>query len=105
MNSNKKYLFLVFLAIPCLLVQAKPKFKTTFGYSLEGYARVQVKNETTKDLACWVAIDGHKKKFRLPPLTTSQWITVRDKRYTYKHFSTWCDFIDYHPEYRNYKNG
>lgn len=102
---NKKILFLLIFLFSCPHVQAKAKFKPTFGYSLEGFPRVKIKNDTSKDLACWVAIDGHKKKFRLPPFATSQWITVRDKRYTYKSFSNWCDFIDYHPEYRQYRNG
>lgn len=86
-------------------VSAKPKYKSFFGYSLQGFARVQVKNETSTDLACWVAIDGHKIKFRLPALNTSQWYTATDKRFNYQNFSTWCDYIDLHPEYQKYNRG
>lgn len=95
----------VFGAIVSHQVQAKPKYKSLFGHSLQGFARIQVKNETSKDLACWVAIDGHKIKFRLPALNTSQWYTSNDKRYNYQHFSTWCDYIDLHPEYQKYNRG
>ncbi|WP_286234141.1 hypothetical protein [Thalassotalea sediminis] len=66
---------------------------------------MQVKNESNRELACWVAIDGFKKKFRLPQFTTSQWITVYDKRYNYQNFSTWCDYIERYPEYRQYNRG
>ena len=86
-------------------VFARPKTKTIHGYSLDGFARVKVKNLTTTDLACWVAIDGQKTKFRLPALNESQWDTTNDKRYTYANISTWCDYIDLHPEYQKYNRG
>jgi len=82
---------------------AKPRIKSVFGHNLEGFARIKVINETTADLACYVAINGFKKKFRLPPLKESKWYAATDKRFNYKHFSTWCDYIDLHPEYQNFK--
>lgn len=94
--------FLIFLLLsPPVL--AKPKIKPVFGHNLQGFARVKVINESTADLACYVAINGFKKKFRLPPLKESKWYAATDKRFNYKHFSTWCDYIDLHPEYRKYQ--
>lgn len=85
------------------VAQAKPKIKSVFGHNLKGFARIKVINESTADLACYVAINGFKKKFRLPPLKESKWYAATDKRFNYKHFSTWCDYIDLHPEYRKFK--
>lgn len=99
------FLLVLGLLLNSFYVYSKPRTKVTFGHSLNGFARVQIKNETPKDLACWVAIDGFKKKFRLPALTSSQWVTANDKRYTYANFSTWCDYIDLHPQYRRYNQG
>lgn len=107
--TNKFHFFVVLSFLLIILVafsvEARPKTKTVYGYSLEGYPRIQLKNETIKELACSVAVDGFKKKFRLPPYTTSQWFTLKDKRYTYSSFSTWCDYIDRHPEYKQYNRG
>jgi len=98
-------LLLVSIVFSSYSVYARPKTKTIHGYSLDGFARVKVKNMTTKDLACWVAIDGKKTKFRLPSLNESQWYTTNDKRYTYANISTWCDYIELHPEYQKYNRG
>ncbi|GLX78463.1 hypothetical protein tinsulaeT_18030 [Thalassotalea insulae] len=84
---------------------SKPKTEVLYRYTPEGYAQIQVQNKTTKELACWIAIDGFKKKFRLPPLTTSQWFTASDKRYDYTSFSSWCDYIELYPQYKNYSVG
>ena len=84
---------------------ARPKINTIYGYSLDGFVRVKIKNQTTQALACWVAIDGFKLKFRLPALTESQWYTSKDKRYTYANFSTWCDYINLYHEYEKYNRG
>lgn len=105
---KKSYLLgamLLFTLFFSLSVSAKSNIKPIFGYSLEGFPRMQIKNQSNQELACWVAIDGFKKKFRLPQFTTSQWITVYDKRYNYQNFSTWCDNIEHHPEYRQYNRG
>jgi len=117
LNENYQQIFfkqlfwlLVLLAIFSFVVasfyaQAKPKTKTIHGYSLDGFARTKIKNETIRDLACWVAIDGHKYKFRLPALSESKWYTTNDTRYNYTNFRIWCDYIDFHPEYQNYNRG
>lgn len=97
--------FFIFLFFCSLSVIAKPKIKIKYGYTLDGFARIQVKNETTTELACWVAIDGFKRKFRLPALTNSLWIETNDKRYTYADLKTWCDYIEFHPSYKKYDRG
>jgi len=108
LNFNTKIRWV--LLISCFIftsfpVLSKPKFLINYGYSLDGFVRIQVKNETIVDLACWVAIDGFKKKFRLPPYALSQWISANDKRFTYTNFSTWCGYLDSHPEYNDYNRG
>lgn len=85
------------------IVEAKPKTKTIYGTSLDGFARVKIKNNTTENLACYIAIDGFKVKFRLPALRESKWYTSTDKRFSYRNFSTWCDYLTSHPEYLKYK--
>ena len=81
----------------------KPKITTTFNVNEAGFTQVKIKNETFKGLACFVAIDGFKKKFQLRPRSSSPWVTATDTRYNYQNFSTWCDYLDIHPKYRIYK--
>ena len=83
--------------------QAKPKTKTIYGHSLDGFARVKIKNNTTENLACYIAINGYKVKFRLPSLRESKWYTATDKRFAYRNFSTWCVYLSQNPEYLKYK--
>ena len=64
-----------------------------------GLARVQIMNETLRTLACYVAIDGHKIKFKLTARQNSRWYKATDVRFNHTHFSTWCDYIELHPEY------
>jgi hypothetical protein len=103
----KNLLIIIIIAALTLLitnnVHAKPKTKTIYGRSLDGFARVKIKNNTTESLACYVAIDGYKIKFRLMALRESKWYTATDKGYNYRNFSTWCDFLALHPEYLKYK--
>lgn len=93
---------LFFISFPAL---SKANIKITNKHNADGFAQVQIKNETAKELACWVAIDGFKQKFRLLPTGSSQWFTANDKRYSYANFSTWCDNIEFYPQYKNYRNG
>jgi len=72
-------------------------------YTIDGYAQIKVLNNIKKELACYVAIDGHKSKFRLPPLKASQWHKATSKRYDHTNFSTWCDLIEFYPQYKKYK--
>lgn len=85
------------------LLMASPKITVTFGESLDGFARIKVRNETFIPLACYVAIDGHKVKFQLSAKASSTWITSTDKRFNYKNFSTWCDYLEIHPQYKAYR--
>mgnify|MGYP005990181501 CR=1 FL=1 len=96
--------FLCFaLAIISPMSMALPKVNLTFGESERGFARVQIHNDTFEMLACYVAIDGHKVKFQLQPKASTDWITATDKRFNYKNFSTWCDYLEVHPKYKAYR--
>ena len=103
----KNFLILVLISAFIFLYShaalAKPKTKTFYGHSLDGFARVKIKNNTTESLACYVAINGYKVKFSLAALRESKWYTATDKRFAYRNFSTWCGFLAQHPEYLKYK--
>ncbi len=86
------------------LVLAMPKITVTKRINLQGFTEVRLHNETRKELACYVAIDGQKRKFRLLPLTSSDWYKADSPAYKHTDFSTWCDFIEFHPRYKNYDN-
>lgn len=86
-----------------LIANANPKILVEHGFTLNGYARARVINESRENLACYMAIDGYKIKYVLPPLNTSRWFTATDKRYNHTNFSTWCDYLVLHPEYENYR--
>ncbi len=83
---------------------ALPKITVLKRIDINNFVEVQVANETLKELACFVAIDGHKRKFRLPPRITSQWYKATDVRYKHTDFRVWCDYIEFHPQYKNYNN-
>jgi len=95
-------LFLLFLFVSNIS-QAMPKIRTEFGRSFDGTVRIKVHNETRRELACYIAVNGKKNKFRLLRLGQSKWYKATDKRTNYKQFSTWCDYIEYHREYSHYK--
>jgi hypothetical protein len=103
----KKFLILVFISAFIFLythaAQAKPKTKTTYGHNIDGFARLKIKNNTNESLACYVAINGYKVKFRLAAFRESTWHTATDKRFAYRNFSTWCGYLSDHPEYSKYK--
>lgn len=82
---------------------AIPRIETEYGYNADGFIRVKVTNETTRELACYVAIDGRSIKFVLPPRGASRWYRATDKRFTAKSFSIWCDYLEFHPAYQRYK--
>lgn len=105
MTKHSLTFFYIFLLLITFNIEAKPKTKAVFGHNLQGFARIKIINETTTELACYVAIDGFKKKFRLPPLKESKWFAAKDKRFNYRNFSSWCDYIDLYPKYRNYNTG
>ena len=103
----KNLLIIIFFAISVFsianYVHAKPKTKTTYSRNLDGFAQARIKNNTTESLACYVAIDGYKIKFRLTPKHASKWYSSTDKTYKYTDFSTWCGFIEQYPAYLKYK--
>ncbi len=72
-------------------------------YSTDGYAQVKVVNNIKEQLACYVAIDGHKSKFRLPSLKASRWYKATSKHYDHTSFSVWCDLLEFYPQYKKYK--
>ena len=80
-----------------------PKTTLLFDRTAAGFMQVQVKNDTSEDLACYVAIDGHKLRFRLSPRSVSDWFHATDKRFNYRHFSHWCDYLEVHPHFQAYK--
>lgn len=82
---------------------AMPDIRVEHGKSLEGYARLRIINNTTRPLACYVAIDGYKKRFVLGALKPSIWYKATNMAYNYKHFSTWCDYLEFHPSYQRYR--
>ncbi len=96
-------LITAFIFLSTHVAQARPKTKTIYGHNLEGFARVKIKNNTTESLACYVAINGFKVKFRLAALRESKWYTATDKGFSYRNFSTWCGYLAEHPEYLKYK--
>jgi hypothetical protein len=106
-NSMKNFLliilFMTFILSITNIVYAKPKTKTIYGLNADGFSQVKIKNNTRESLACYIAIDGYKVKFRLPSLRQSKWYTATDKGFSYTNFSTWCDFLSLHPEYEKYQ--
>ncbi|GAA5136206.1 hypothetical protein [Thalassotalea piscium] len=88
-----------------LTAESKPKTVTLYAKTPKGFIKAKIKNETFEELACYIAIDGHKKKFRLLGQTESQWFTATDKHFNHTNFSTWCDYIDLYPQYKKYKQG
>lgn len=96
----KIYFYIVMLTFSPVIV-ALPKVTVSFGDS-NGFARIKIKNETFEPLACYVAIDGHKVKFQLQGQSSSRWISATDKRFNYQNFSSWCDYLELHPNYQAY---
>ena len=92
-------LFTLAILIPPELA-AMPKINIVHERNAQNFARVRITNETREELICYVAIDGHKIKFRLPPVNSSKWYKATDTRFNASHFSTWCDYIDLYPQYK-----
>ena len=94
-------LVLVFCFFSTISV-AKPHIYVEHGHTLNGFAKVRVSSEEAEMLACYVAIDGYKIKFKLMARQSSQWYQATDKRFNHTNISTWCDYLSKHPEYNNY---
>jgi len=106
MKKKNSFLMVLYFIISSSLsfnVSALPKIKITRDTTAEGIPRIKVKNETVLTLACYVAIDGYKKKFLLMPFTVSRWYFATSKHYDHTSFSTWCDSLEFYPEYEKYR--
>ena len=97
-----KFNFLVFVVLFIFFSfsYAKANFSVVHGKNHEGLAQVKIVNETKAALACYVAIDGYKIKFSLPAYSSSKWYKAVDRSFNYRNFSTWCDYLELHPEYK-----
>ena len=100
---QNKVIFTGVLLFFMTFAQAKPKITVITNYSLDNFARIKVLNETTHRLACYVAIDGFKIKFRLQPKRASIWFKANDTRFKPSSFSYWCDYLELYPQYKKYK--
>ncbi|WP_440876984.1 hypothetical protein [Thalassotalea sp. PLHSN55] len=102
--AYKPIIALLTVAIVAIPAYAMPKITVTKRLNIEGITEVQIYNETRKELACYVAIDGQKRKFRLLPFTSSDWYKSNSPAFKHTDYSTWCDYIEFHPRYKQYKN-
>ena len=98
-NMKSNISLLVLIALVSIDALAMPRITIKHDINNLGLARVQVMNETQRTLACYVAIDGHKIKFKLTARQNSLWYKATDVRFDHTHFSTWCDYIELYPEY------
>ncbi len=79
---------------------AKPKIALQHQRSAQNLAEIKVTNLTVETLICYVAIDGHRLYFRLQAHQPSKWYKATDPRLNFSNFSTWCDYLYLHPEYK-----
>ena len=98
-----KVIFIGILLCFITFAHAKPKITVTTNYGLDNFARIKIINETNNKLACYVAIDGFKIKFRLQPKRASRWFKASDTRFKPSSFSYWCDYLELYPKYKKYK--
>lgn len=101
--KHRIYLIIISLLFSSSPLLAAPEVETVFERNLDKLLRAKVINKTKKELACFLAIDGYKIRFRLPPFQQSKWYKATDPRFTYTSFKTWCDYIEHHPRYKKYK--
>jgi len=96
----RKTILIFILLIFSISVSALPNFLVKHKRNAKNLTEIQITNQTSKALICYVAIDGHKILFRLQPLQPSKWYKATDVRFNYNNFSTWCDYLSLHPEYK-----
>jgi hypothetical protein len=82
------------------VINASPNVMVKHQRNAKNLAEVQIINQTIESLICYVAIDGHKIRFRLPARQPSKWYKATDERFNHTNFSTWCDYLSLHPEYQ-----
>jgi hypothetical protein len=98
----KYCVYLAYLSMISFSAVALPKISIEHQRNALDIPRVKVTNETTLTLACYVAIDGFKKRFVLTPFNSSRWYSASSKRYNHTHFKTWCDSIEFYPHYKKH---
>ena len=94
---------LAILLFATLQIEGKPHTSIVYSKSVDGHVRVKIVNKMASTLACYIAIDGHKIKFRLLPMQDSQWHSSTNKAYKYTNFSTWRGYIEQYPAYAEYQ--
>ena len=86
-----------------IAVYAKPKITVENGFDINNHAQIKVTNGTIEELACYVAIDGQKIRFRLLAYRSSRWFKATDPRYNHSTFSSWCDYIELYPNFKKFR--
>jgi hypothetical protein len=71
---------------------AKPQIKLIHKRGQDNKAMIQIKNESNYLLDCYVAIDGHKKHFKLKPNRLSKSFKATHSKFNSNHFSVSCDY-------------
>ncbi|MDX2369872.1 MAG: hypothetical protein QNK36_15965 [Colwellia sp.] len=95
----KMFLCFMLLALNTALYAA-PNVMVKHDRNAKNLAKIQIINQTTEKLICYVAIDGHKIYFRLPARQPSKWYAATDERFNHTNFSTWCDYLSLHPKHQ-----
>jgi hypothetical protein len=86
---------LVLLLMFSVKAYASPQITISYDLTTQGFTQIKITNETRRELACYVAIDGHKERFILTAMATSKWYKATDTRFKYTDFSVFCDYIEY----------
>lgn len=97
-----KVFFGFILLLVTIVAHAAPRVMVKHQRNIKDFAEIQVTNQTTKKLICYVAIDGYKIHFRLPARQPSKWYAATDKRFTHANFNTWCDYLSLHPRFQKH---
>ena len=90
-----KCILVLMLLVVTTIALAGPRISVEYGMDRQKFVKIKVKNETRRTLACYVAINGIKKKFKLTALAKSRWYRATDERFNYTDFSVFCDYIEY----------
>lgn len=91
------YLILLTLSFASL---AKPKILVKYQRNVKNFQEIQVVNQTAKQLICYIAVDGHKIRFKLQPRQPSKWYQATDPTFNPQNVSTWCDYLSLHTKYQ-----
>ncbi|WP_426359181.1 hypothetical protein ACPUVO_02740 [Pseudocolwellia sp. HL-MZ19] len=99
---KKQFFYFTFLSLMAFSVIALPRVNIEHMTSVQGVPSVKVSNQTSLTLACYVAIDGYKRKFVLQAFGSSKWFSASSNQYKHSNFSTWCDALEFYPDYKKY---